>query len=93
MKGLQFLVIGISVLLLSFILSPTEEAHADATYRVGTSSLNVRIAPSHDAEILGQLNPGDHVVVCKEQYGWAQTYYGGKVAWMAKKLDTNCKTI
>lgn len=95
MKGLRILLIGISVLLLSITISPTVDAETGTTYGVGTSSLHVRSAPSHDAEILGQLNPGDQVVVFQELYGWAQTYYGGKEAWIASQylypLENNKK--
>ncbi|WP_404456173.1 N-acetylmuramoyl-L-alanine amidase [Virgibacillus necropolis] len=85
MKNLRLLLIGISVLLLSFIIAPTVDAHSGKTYEVGTSSLNVRNAPSNDAKIMGQLIPGDQVVVFKELYGWAQTYYGGTEAWVASQ--------
>ncbi|ASN03952.1 N-acetylmuramoyl-L-alanine amidase [Virgibacillus necropolis] len=85
MKSIRFLFIGLSLLLLSIIISPIVDAHEGQTYEVGTSSLHVRIAPSHDAEILGQLTTGDQVVVFNEQHGWVQTYYGGKTAWVASQ--------
>lgn len=85
MKGLRILLIGISVLLLSVIISPPVNAQEGTTYGVGTSSLNVRSAPSNDATIVGSLNPGDQVVVFQENYGWAQTYFDGKEAWVASQ--------
>lgn len=86
MKDLRCLIIVISVLVLSFIILPTVSANDGTTYGVGTSSLNVRSAPTHDAKIIGSLNSSDQVVVFNEEYGWAQTYYGGEVAWIASQF-------
>lgn len=70
---------------LLFII-PTVYADNGETYEVGveTSNLNVRSSPSLDAPIIGKLQSGDQVRVLQESFGWAQTYYDGKVAWVAK---------
>ncbi|ASK61966.1 N-acetylmuramoyl-L-alanine amidase [Virgibacillus phasianinus] len=85
-ETLRILLAGMSVLLLSFIISPSVDAHEGSTYGVGTSSLNVRSGPTDNAPIVGSLHPGDQVVVFEEHYGWAQTYYGGKEAWVASQF-------
>lgn len=85
MKEFRFLLIGIGILLLSILISSPVAAQGGQTYGVGTSSLHVRSAPSQSATILGQVEPGDQVVVFKELYGWAQTYYGGQEAWIASQ--------
>lgn len=85
MKALRFLLTGISLLLLSFFISPSADADGGTAYEVGTSSLNVRSAPTQNSSILGSLHPGDQVVVFQEHYGWAQTYYGGQEAWVASQ--------
>ena len=85
MKGLRIILIGIGVLLLSITISPQVDAQDGTTYGVGTSSLNVRGAPSQDAKTIGSLNPGDQVVVFQENHGWAQTYLAGKEAWVASQ--------
>lgn len=85
MKGLQIFFMGIGVLLLSVLISTSVHAQEGTTYGVGASSLNVRSAPSHNAKILGSLDPGDQLVVFQESYGWAQTYFEGKEAWVASQ--------
>lgn len=82
---MRYLTVGITFLLLFFILIPTGHAQ-NKTYEVGASSLNVRSAPSYDADIIGQLGKGDKVVVFQETFGWVQTYYDGQVAWVASQF-------
>lgn len=57
----------------------------DKVFAAGTSNLNVRSGPSHDAPIIGQLQNGDKVRVYKEFFGWVQTYYDGQEAWVASQ--------
>lgn len=85
MKSLQIVLIAIGALLLSVIISPSVDAQGGTTYGVGTSSLNIRNAPSHDAKVIGSLNPGDQVMVFQTIHGWAQTYLDGEEAWIASQ--------
>jgi len=76
-------------ILLVFILamlsfhSVTSLAESGDVYEVGDINLNVRSDPSNEADVIGQLEKGDQVVIFEEQYGWAKTYYGGEEAWIA----------
>ncbi|WP_244535731.1 N-acetylmuramoyl-L-alanine amidase [Lentibacillus halodurans] len=73
-------------LLLSFMFIPSVEADSGQLYEVGADAVNVRIAPNHNAEIIGQIGSGDQLVVFQEQYGWVQTYYDGEKAWVASQF-------
>lgn len=78
--------------LLLFPLSSIS-AHSGQTFTVGTDNLNVRASPDHNAAIIAKLKAGQSVVGFKEKFGWIQTYYDGKEAWVAsqyliKKEDT-----
>lgn len=78
--------LGIMIVFFLFVygsLAQTVSAESGKTYQVGTSQLNVRTSPSNMSEIIGKLGSGDRVVVFKEAYGWAQTYYAGQEAWVA----------
>lgn len=84
---------GIGVLLLLFLaisslLPVTSVAENGDVYEVGDIKLNVRAAPSKQADVIGQLEKGDRVMVFEEQYGWAKTYYGGEEAWFAAYYAT-----
>src|SRR5699024_6412968 len=69
---------------LFFILIPVVHAeNSKQVYQVGTNNLNVREAPNHDANIVGQVQKGDRITAFQEKHGWVQTYYAGKVAWVA----------
>ncbi|MCJ7841616.1 N-acetylmuramoyl-L-alanine amidase [Lederbergia sp. NSJ-179] len=68
--------------LFHFIPSAHAKGHSQV-YIVGTTSLNIRSAPSNSATIIGQLSEGDRVVAFQESFGWVQTYYDGQVAWVA----------
>lgn len=85
MKLTRLFTIGFSFLLFLFLFIPTA-SHADngQTYDVHSASLNVRSEPDQGAQIVGQLTTGDKVVAFQEQYGWVQTFYDGKKAWVAK---------
>ncbi|WP_067727991.1 N-acetylmuramoyl-L-alanine amidase [Oceanobacillus damuensis] len=85
MKYLKNLIVGISfLLLLAFAVPESTQANDGQAYEVTTNILNVRSEPASDAAILGYLSKGNKVVAFQEQYGWVQTYYGGKEAWVAK---------
>lgn len=77
----------IIIILVSFLFSDLSTVHAQdgETYIVGVSNLNVRNAPSNDAEVIAKLDIGSQVVVFKESHGWAQTYYDGQVGWVASQ--------
>src|SRR5699024_8497489 len=34
---------------------------------------------------IGHLNKGNQVTVFKEKYGWLQTYFDGKIGWVASQ--------
>src|SRR5699024_1953591 len=65
--------------------NPTLTAQSGQAYEVGTDNLNVRVNPDHDAEVIGKLNTGDQLIGFQEAYGWVQTYYDGKEAWVASQ--------
>src|SRR5690625_1123052 len=77
----------IIIILTSFFFTdlPTVHAQDGEHYIVGVANLNVRSAPANDAEVIAKLDTGTQVVVFKESHGWAQTYYGGQVGWVASQ--------
>src|SRR5690625_3652161 len=77
----------IIIILTSFFFTdlPTVHAQDGEHYSVGVANLNVRSAPANDAEVIAKLDTGTQVVVFKESHGWAQTYYGGQVGWVASQ--------
>ncbi|TMN22118.1 N-acetylmuramoyl-L-alanine amidase [Lentibacillus cibarius] len=83
MGKLRIFMMTIGFLFLFALFSPTVHADDSNTYEVGTDSLHIRSGPSYDSAIIGTLVDGDRVTVFEEQYGWAQTYYGGQKAWVA----------
>lgn len=83
MKQLTY---SLAVILLISIFVPTEsiEASNGETYEVSATILHVRDEPANNASIVGLLHQGDKLTSFEEKYGWVQTYYSGKVAWVAK---------
>lgn len=77
-------IITIGFILLVLLIPITGHAENAKTYEVSTGVLNVRSEPSLNANTLGILTKGNQVEVFQEQYGWVQTYYQGKEAWIAK---------
>lgn len=73
------------MLLFTFIFQTEVGANTKKTYEVGTSNLNVRVSPSHDASVIGHLQTGDEVIAFKETNGWIQTYFEDDVAWVASQ--------
>jgi len=67
---------------------------AEQLYVVGTDNLNIRSSPAHTAPVVGQLAKGDQLVAFGEKFGWIQTYYKGKEAWVASQylITNNHKT-
>lgn len=86
MRYKRFLTMAVGFLLLFFILTPTSHAENGQTYEVEADSLNVRSAPSHSAEVIGQLDDGNRIVAFQEAFGWVQTYYDGQEAWVASQF-------
>ncbi|MFC2949019.1 N-acetylmuramoyl-L-alanine amidase [Virgibacillus sediminis] len=81
----KYWMFGAGLLLLFILFSPAESsANSKETYEVGNQVLNVREAPSRNANIIGTLSGSDTITVFQEKHGWVQTYYGGKEAWVAK---------
>ncbi|WP_309228232.1 N-acetylmuramoyl-L-alanine amidase [Virgibacillus saliphilus] len=77
---------SIIIATISFLfIIPTIDADNGEIYEVGTSNsnLNVRSSPSLNAPVIGELQSGDQINVLQESFGWAQTYYDGKEAWVA----------
>jgi len=71
-------------LVLTLVIPQTINANSGQVYEVHSNILNVRSEPSSNSEVIGWLSKGDTVNTFQEQYGWVQTYYGGKTAWVAK---------
>ena len=71
---------------LLFFSTPSLGVNSGQAYEVGTDNLNVRVKPDHDAEVIGKLDFGDQLVGFQEKHGWVQTYYDGKVAWVASQF-------
>ncbi|GAA0437740.1 hypothetical protein GCM10008983_13320 [Lentibacillus halophilus] len=86
MEKLRLLLASLAVLLVMGWFSPNVHAGDGQTYQVGTDMLKVRSGPSSSAATIGQLDDGDLVTIFDERYGWAQTYYDGREAWVAKHL-------
>ncbi|MBU5466043.1 N-acetylmuramoyl-L-alanine amidase [Virgibacillus sp. MSJ-26] len=86
MKVRHHTVFLLSFMLLFFFTFVTASfAESQQAYEVGTTNLNVRNAPSHDAAVVGHLQPGERVEAFSEQHGWVQTYYDGEVVWVASQ--------
>lgn len=83
MRYTKFLIALILVIPFFFIVQQSAEANS-GTYEVSTSLLHVREEPAANSTIIGLLQKGDKVTVFQEKYGWVQTYYSGKTAWVAK---------
>lgn len=91
MKKNYYLILALFTLSL-FIFIPNVQADSCChTYEVGTNNLNVRSAPDHQAEVVGQLHLGDRLTSFQEKYGWVQTYYKGEKAWVASQFLTKQK--
>src|SRR5690625_2925606 len=85
--------IGFGLLLLLFLAtlfshSFTSLAENGDVYEVGDIKLNIRSEPSNQADVIGQLEKGDRVMIFEERYGWAKTYYNGEEAWIAAHYVT-----
>lgn len=89
MKSHSFLFYSLCLTIL-FLFTIQLESHAESgqVYEVGTTNLNVRSAPSHDASVVGHLSPGDQVTSFGESNGWVQTYFNGGAAWIASQYLT-----
>ncbi|MGX4670878.1 N-acetylmuramoyl-L-alanine amidase [Cerasibacillus sp. JNUCC 74] len=86
MKKIYLIITSLIIMLTSLFLIPKQSLAAEGeVYQVGQAILNVRDEPSIHAEIIGKLHTGDQLVEFQEKYGWIQTYYGGKEAWVAKQ--------
>lgn len=83
MKHLRYF-LAIILLLGIFIPAATAKAANGDTYEVSSMLLHVRDEPASGATIVGLLHKGDKLTVFHEKYGWVQTYYAGKTAWVAK---------
>lgn len=93
MKIRSFILYSFMFMSLFFLITQTVSyAETEQTYEVGTSHLNVRSAPSHDAPVVAHLQKGEQVKVFKEKNGWFQTYYGGDVVWVASQFLIPVKT-
>ncbi|MFD1851999.1 N-acetylmuramoyl-L-alanine amidase [Oceanobacillus bengalensis] len=73
------------VLLLLILFNP-DSIHAERaqTYEVNSPVLNVRSEAALNAEVIGFLTKGNKLEGFQEKYGWVQTYYKGKEAWVAE---------
>ncbi|MEN1966778.1 N-acetylmuramoyl-L-alanine amidase [Lentibacillus sp. N15] len=91
MKKICLFTLGIGMVWLLFSYASVSYAEGGQTYEVGGSSVNVRATPSHDADVIGQLDNGDQIVVFQESFGWLQTYYDGQEAWVASQFVTQAE--
>lgn len=74
------------VFLLYFLLSVnTIQAKSGQTFEVNVDQLNIRAAPSSNAEVVGTLQNGNRVTIFQEDNGWFQTYFQGEKVWVASK--------
>ncbi|WP_096273001.1 N-acetylmuramoyl-L-alanine amidase [Paucisalibacillus globulus] len=73
------------LLFLTVTLATTAHAKEDQIYKVNADWLNIRNAPSEQAEIVGKLKRGNQVKIFGENSGWVQTYYNGNAVWVASK--------
>src|SRR5690625_5922895 len=84
MKGRHHIVFFLSFMFLFFFTFISASfAESQQAYEVGTANLNVRNAPSLDAEVVGHLQPGVRVEAFAEQHGWVKIYYYGEFSWVA----------
>jgi len=62
---------------------------ADSSQVIGqvtaTTNINVRLAPSQDAEKLGILTGGDQVDLLERADGWCKVIYGGQVGYVKEE--------
>lgn len=73
----------LAVILICFSYSSQKTFANQASYKVGASSLNVRIKPAIDAEVIGSLSNGTLVKVLDVEYDWAKIEYNGQTGWIA----------
>src|SRR5690625_7042788 len=81
------------MLLFCFTFVSVSFAESEQVYEVKTTNLNVRNAPSHDADVIGHLQPGQKVTAFKEEHGWVQTYYNDDIAWAASQYLSPIKNV
>ncbi|WP_377559040.1 N-acetylmuramoyl-L-alanine amidase [Ornithinibacillus salinisoli] len=73
-------------LLTIFFFVPTIIANAEESgqlFEVDITLLNMRTDPSHESQIIGQLEDGDRLRVFEEENGWVKTFFDGKPVWVA----------
>lgn len=85
MKNLRIFTFITCILALIFIFLPLSKVTASEgdLYIVNTTELNMRIAPSNEAKIVGQLEYGSKLTVFAEDDGWGKTFFEGEKVWVA----------
>ncbi|GAB4074912.1 hypothetical protein GCM10028778_24150 [Barrientosiimonas marina] len=84
MGKLRLAITAASLLLLCITFLSIVQADDGNTYKVADAeALNIRSAPSANADIIGVLKKNDKVTVFQKQDGWAQTYYEGEAGWVS----------
>ncbi|HEY4553932.1 MAG TPA: N-acetylmuramoyl-L-alanine amidase [Bacillaceae bacterium] len=74
----------VAAAMVMYCLIPSLGAAANgSTYKVATSSLNVRTEPSKKADVIGSLPKGTAVQVLEIRYDWAKIQFKGRVGWIA----------
>src|SRR5690625_7499576 len=81
------------MLLFFFTFVSVSFAEGEQVNDVKTTNLNVRNAPSHDADVIGHLQPGPKGTACQEQHGWVQTYYNDDIAWVASQYFSPVESL
>lgn len=62
----------------------TQEVGAKEKYAISqVDYLNIRLEPSLNSSVLGQLHTGDQVVVLSERENWVQIQYGELTGWVS----------
>lgn len=79
------------LLLIIAAMSFFAASHAQETYCINTSKINLRDAPnSSSSNVLGQYTQGKQVIVFRVEGDWAQVLVDGINGYMWKDYLTNC---
>lgn len=79
----KIMLASLGIFFISMLTPMATNANSGSTYEVNSDMVNVREEPASAGQIIGMLSKGDRLVVFQEKYGWVQTYYAGKIAWVA----------
>ncbi|SET50480.1 N-acetylmuramoyl-L-alanine amidase [Oceanobacillus limi] len=83
MKVLQRIAALFIFFLMIYLLTLSTYAKNEETYEVIANTLNVRVTPSTNGEIVGALHKGEKINVIDEASGWFLTEFNGGFAWVS----------